>query len=57
MYDTHTQDRQAWLRSIPRETAFERKVSEAKARMGERYLFHPANRVQRLNNVRPPVLK
>lgn len=52
MEDHHTAARQAWVRSLQRQSAFAIRVEQAKERMGERYLFHPANRVKRL--VRPP---
>jgi len=52
MEDHHTAARQAWVRSLQRQSAFALRVEHAKERMGERYLFHPANRVKRL--VRPP---
>lgn len=48
MTDAAADDRRAFIRSIPRETAFQARVEQRKAEMGEKYLCHPANRVKRL---------
>lgn len=48
MQDHHTDQRQKWISEIPREPEFDIKVAQAKVRMGEKWLFHPANRVKRL---------
>lgn len=46
--DTHTETRQAWIKSLPHPTAWEIKVARVKAAMGTKYLCHPANRVKRI---------
>lgn len=57
MNDTNTEARQQWLRSLPHETEHEIKVAQAIARMGTRYLCHPANRVKRITGPIPAFLR